>query len=452
MRGYSYTNSASRDRMSKELRIIPPGPAEVYDTNDDLLRWMGVQYERFGDIFSASIYGTNVYAINAPKYIEHVLLSAWQNYPKGQAIKRIGLLLGNGLMVSKGEFWKRQRRLIQPAFTRAALDGFTGIIISANLRLLARWESAAQANSAVNVTRDISAMILEIVLLTIFGGDFADVAPSFKVVTDEVSRDMEFAQIFSGLGNTIVEVAKKRQRENRVAEDFLGILMQARDRDTGNGMTHAQLAKEIMTLIVAGHETTASALNWTWYLLSHNTPIEEKLTHEIKNLFIDESHVASTWQKFVYCRQIIEEALRLYPPGWLMTRRAINDDQLGEYFVPAGTEIYISPYFIQRNPRLWEAPEQFNPHRFDEPGEIPRDKLAMLPFSVGPRNCIGEYLARMEMQIHLILIARRLRMQRVDNQVPRVLAGVNLLSAQDFIMRPQFSTTVRKDAPIKSAS
>jgi len=425
--------------MSKELRTLPRGPVEQYDTSDDLLRWMGEQFERFGDIFRASIYGTNVYAINAPKYVEHVLLNAWHNYPKGQAIKRIGLLLGNGLMVSKGDLWKRQRRLIQPAFSRTALDSLISIIVSSNVRLLARWESAAHAKSVVNVTRDISAMILEIVLLTIFGDDFSEIAPIFKVVTEEVSRDMEFARVFTGLGKTIVNVANKRQREKRGAGDFLGVLMQARDRETGEGMTNVQLAKEIMTLIVAGHETTASALNWTWYLLSHNSLVEDKLTDELRSLFKTDAQIANNWRDFVYCRHIIEEALRLYPPGWLMTRRAINDDHIGEYFVPAGTEIYISPYFIQRNPRLWEAPDEFNPERFEELRSSPRDKLAMLPFSVGPRNCIGEYLARMEMQVHLILVASRLRMQHVDNHAPKLMAGVNLLSAQDFFMKPQFT-------------
>ncbi|MGA2564123.1 MAG: cytochrome P450 [Steroidobacteraceae bacterium] len=432
--------------MSKESRTIPRGPADQYNTSDDLLRWMGEQFERFGDIFRASIYGANVYAINTPKYAEHVLLNAWRNYPKGQAIKRIGLLLGNGLMVSKGALWKRQRRLIQPAFSRTALDGLSSIIVSSNVRLLARWEAAALANSVVNVTRDISAMILEIVLLTIFGDDFSEVAPVFKVVTEEVSRDMEFAHVFSGLGKTIIDVANKRQREKRVAGDFLGVLMQARDRETGEGMTNAQLAKEIMTLIVAGHETTASALNWTWYLLSHSPLVENRLTNELRSPPNGDAPISSNWQNFAYCRQIIEEALRLYPPGWLMTRRAINDDQLGEYFVPAGTEIYISPYFIQRNPRLWEAPDEFNPERFEELRSTPRDELAMLPFSVGPRNCIGEYLARMEMQLHLIIVASRLRMQHVDNQAPKLIAGVNLLSAQDFIMRPHLRTTPSKDS------
>jgi cytochrome P450 len=147
-------------------------------------------------------------------------------------------------------------------------------------------------------------------------------------------------------------------------------------------------------------------------------------------------------KEFTYTRGVIEEALRLYPPGWLMTRRAVKDDQIGEYFVPAGTEIYISPYYIQRHPKLWEAPDLFDPDRFGSEESQDRPALAMIPFSVGPRNCIGEHLARMEMQIHLIMIAKHLRMRYEEKTSPALAAGVNLLSAQDFIMTPQLKATV----------
>src|SRR5208337_1190916 len=142
-------------------------------------------------------------------------------------------------------------------------------------------------------------------------------------------------------------------------------------------------------------------------------------------------------KNLTYTRRVIEEAMRLYPPGWLMTRRAIRDDQIGNYFVPAGTEIYIAPYFIQRHPRLWEAPDRFDPDRFDADASQSRDPLAMLPFSVGPRNCIGEHIARMEMQIHVMMIAKHLRLRYVDSKPPELAAGVNLLSAHDFIMTPE---------------
>jgi len=154
--------------MASELRRIPPGPVEKYSTDQDLLIWLGEQFARYGDIYRASIYGTNVYVVSAPEYVEHVLLKNWQNYPKGQAIKRIALLLGNGLMVSKGDFWTRQRRMIQPAFNRSALNALAGVITAANVELLGKWECAARAKASVNLTRDISLMILDIVLKSTF--------------------------------------------------------------------------------------------------------------------------------------------------------------------------------------------------------------------------------------------------------------------------------------------
>jgi cytochrome P450 len=423
--------------MTGEAQRVPPGPLEKYDNSEDLLVWLGEQFQRYGDIYKASIYGTDAYVLTGPQYIEHVLLKKWQNYPKGQAIKRIALLLGNGLMVSKGEFWTRQRRMMQPAFNRSALGALVGIITAANAGLLEKWERAANAKASVNVTRDVSLMILDIVLKSIFGDDYEEVEPQFRVVSEEAARNLEFAVVFTSLGKTILTVAERRREKTHAAGDFLGLLMQARDRESGKGMSDAQLVKEIMTLIVAGHETTASTLNWVWYLLSQNSKAEAKLSRELEALFGNPISSIDDLKPFTYTRQVIEEALRLYPPGWLMTRRAVQNDQIGDYFVPAGTEIYISPFYIQRHPSLWEAPDAFDPDRFASDESPEHRSLAMLPFSVGPRNCIGEHIARMEMQIHVMMIAKRLRLRYVETDAPVLAAGVNLLSARDFIMTPE---------------
>jgi cytochrome P450 len=429
--------------VTKTPGRIPAGPDEPYRIGDDLLEYLGRNFAQYGDIFRASIYGTDVYAVNAPDYVDHVLLKNWQNYPKGQAIKRIALLLGNGLMVSKGEHWMRQRRMMQPAFNRNSLAGFAGVITAANERLLGKWQQAGRAGVSVNVTRDVSLMILEIVLLSIFGDDYSTVAPRFQVVSDETARSLEFAIAFTSLGNMIPEVAATRRQQGRSGHDFLGQLMEARDRQSGEAMSDSQLSKEIMTLIVAGHETTASTLNWTWYLLAQNPQAEHKLAEELDGLKPGEIPAVDDLPRYRYVQHVIEEALRLYPPGWLMTRRAIREDQLGEYRVPAGTEIYISPYYIQRHPRLWTAPDAFNPDRFEPAGAADRHPLAMLPFSVGPRNCIGEHLARMEMQFHLIMIGSRLTLHSVGGDPPALAAGVNLLSAHDFIMTPELKPAPR---------
>jgi cytochrome P450 len=202
-------------------------------------------------------------------------------------------------------------------------------------------------------------------------------------------------------------------------------------------MPDGQLVREIMTLIVAGHETTASTLNWTWYLLSKSAEVEEKLSSELNAVPGSVSPEIGDLTKFVYTRQIIEEALRLYPAGWLMTRTALEDDHLGDYFVPAGTEIYISPYLIQRHPAFWDAPDHFNPDRFAPDESRPRHPMTMLAFSAGPRKCIGESFARIQMQIHLMTIAKHLRVRSASEQSIQLEAGVNLRNRHDFIMTPE---------------
>jgi len=419
---------------------IPPGPAENYSPAQEreLLGWMGGQFERFGNTYKASIYGTSVYVIRDPQHAQHVLRENWQNYAKGQAIKRVAMLLGNGLMVSEGEFWKAQRRMVQPAFHRKAIGALTKVITTSNVALLSKWEQAARDKVSVNVTRDLSAMVLEVVLISIFGADYERVAPHFNILSEESARNLEFARAFRSLAKIVLELAAQRREEKMISTDILGMLMGARDQNSGEVMPDRRLVNEIKTLIVAGHETTASTLNWIWYFLSQHPEAEEKLSNELNSLG-SEFPELDDLPKFAYTRRVIDEALRLYPAGWLLTRRALKNDQIGEYFVPAGTEIYISPYFVQRHPDLWEDPDRFNPDRFSPDRSQERHRLAMLPFSTGPRNCIGEFFARIEMQIHLMTIAGRLRMPWVDGQVPELDVGVNLRSKHDFIMTPEFA-------------
>jgi cytochrome P450 len=424
--------------MTPVCSRIPPGPVQKCNTSQDLLKWLQDQFEAYGDIYRASIYGSNAYVINAPQYLDHVLRRNWQNYKKGQAIKRIGFLLGNGLMVSEGEFWKSQRRMIQPVFHDKAIVNLINVITKANVNLLSKWTSAAEQNLQVNITSDISEMILEIVLVAIFGDDYGEVASHFAILSRDSARDLEFAQAFRPLRDIVGRIIAERRKLNKSATDMIGMLIAARDAESGKEMPDSQLVSEVMTLIVAGHETTASTLNWVWYLLSENSDVEEKLSEELWSTPCAEMVELNHLSKFTYTRQVIEETLRLYPAGWLMTRKALKDDQIGEYFVPAGTEIYISPYIIQRHPALWETPDRFIPERF-EPGQSrSRHELTMLPFSAGPRKCIGEMLARVEMQIHLMIIARRLRFRRTSNEPVELDVGVNLRSKHDFIMTPTF--------------
>jgi cytochrome P450 len=415
----------------------PPGSAEPYSPTRDLFHWMNEQFQLYGDIFKASIFGVSAYVIRNPDYAHHVLRKNWQNYARGQAIKRFALLLGNGIIVSEGEFWKRQRRMVQPAFHRNAVAALMGVVTAANTALLERWHQAAREGQSVNVTRDVSRMVLEVTLRAIFGTDYRQVAEPFNILSEESSRDLQFAQTFRLLRKLVGAVVAERRSTGRSDGDILGMLIEARDRKSGQGMSDPQVVNEVMTLVVAGHETTATTLNWSWYLLSKHPDIEQKMSEELDSVCTNGTPSLEGLSKFSYTRYVLEEAMRLYPPLWLMTRKAVDDDQLGEYFVPAGTEIYIPMYFIQRNPALWDDADRFDPDRFDPSGGEMRHELAQMPFGAGPRNCVGESLARLEMQIHLMTIARKLRLHYTATVTPELEAGVNLRSKHDFIMTPE---------------
>jgi cytochrome P450 len=285
----------------------------------------------------------------------------------------------------------------------------------------------------INVTRDLSLLVLEIVLRALFGDDYPAVAPHFLILSDEAARDLRFAQAFRALAKPVREVIVRRREQRAAATDIVGMLMTARDRDSGEGMAEAQLINEIMTLAVAGHETTASVLNWSWYLLSQHPDVADRLAAELA--------AASGPEPPPYLRSVLDEVLRLYPPGWLLTRRAIGDDRIGDYILPGGTEFYISAYHIQRNPDHWPAPDRFDPDRFARSAD--RHPLAMLPFSAGPRNCVGEALARLEIETHLASVAREMRLVYCGAAPPMLDAGVNLRSKHDFVMLPEIRAEAR---------
>jgi cytochrome P450 len=427
-----------QDERSDEIisACIPSGPKGEYCRTDNLLDWMGQQFETFGDIYKTSIIGTSVYVTRDPEFAHHVLVENWHNYVKGQSIRRVALLLGNGLMVSKGEFWKRQRRMIQPAFNHQVIGEWTDVITNVNSALHEKWQLAANKNESVNVTRDVSAISLEIVLRLVFGSDYEQVAFHFDLLLER-ARDMAFTNSFRAIRKIVLDIIDQRRRGSAGSHDILRMLMQARDSQNGESMHDDQLVSEVFTLIVAGHETTASTLNWTWYLISQHPEVERNLVDEVNSVTFSDFE---DLPRFLYTRQIINEAMRLYPPGWLLTWKALSDDYLREYFVPAGTEIYVPPYFIQRNPKMWKNPDQFDPDRFRANDSKLRHRMAMIPFSAGPRNCIGEHLARTEMQIHLLTIAGDLRLRYIGSTNMELDAGVNLRSKYDFIMYPETRT------------
>jgi cytochrome P450 len=413
----------------------PPGPAKPFDGSQDLLDWLGEQIERYGDIVKASAFGGDIYIVNDPKYVQHVLRKNWSNYRKGLATKKVGMLIGKGLMVSEGDHWIGQRKLVQPAFSMNVIRAMASYMQTSSRDLCDAWERHAERDEPINITHEISRNVLSIVLLTLFGEDYEFAERHFRILSDDTGRNMEFAQTFRGLRAVVAEIVATRRSRGGVSQDLVGLLLETRGADGSPAMNDGQLISEIMTLVVAGHETTATTLNWVWYLLSQHPEVEERLQLEVEPAQESSDDGPMDLTGLDYTRRVIEETMRLYPAGWLLTRRAIEDDQLGDYRIPARSEIYISPYFLQRNPAYWPDPERFDPDRFDPARAGVRPELAMLAFSAGPRNCIGQQYARLKMQLHVATIARRLKLRFLGSTTPAMEAGINLRSREDLWMK-----------------
>ncbi|HVY81298.1 MAG TPA: cytochrome P450 [Steroidobacteraceae bacterium] len=422
----------------------PPESELQFDigSTDDSLERMQELFARYGDIYRVYAPGRKsyTYVINHPDDVKRVLVSNHRNYTKGVGLDRVKILLGNGIMTSEGELWKRQRYMMQPMFHRRVITGFAQTIAAANDRLVTKWEAQAARGELVNVTDDMSELTLEIVLRSIFGPDLDRLASQtggnpFDVVTKDTARNLQFAYKFRQLGKVIADLVKRRRENREEHPDFLGMLMTARDKETGEGMSERELIDEVMTLVVAGHETTASALNWTWYLLSQHPDADAKLAAELAAAPVIDAPSLTEMEALGYTHRVIDEALRLYPPGWILSRRTIGPDVLAGYEIPAGTSVMLSPYILHRHPKFWKEPDAFRPERFDTEHEAERPRFAYMPFAAGPRHCIGESLALYEMLMHLYKVARRYRLTYATDRPIELEAQINLRTKHPLYMK-----------------
>jgi cytochrome P450 len=424
-----------------QTTALPPGPAEGFDLggSDESLALMRACFDRFGDIYRVFAPGRGVYnyVINHPDDVKRVLLSNHRNYTKGEGMDRVKILLGNGIMTSEGDFWRRQRRMMQPAFHRRVIDQFGALIEEVNDKFAERWAASAARAESINLTDDASELTLEIVLRSIFGADLARLERQmgvnpFEVVAKETNRDLKFAFRFRSLGKLVAELIERRRREPEQHFDFLAMLMDMRDRENDAPMSDKEMIDEVLTLIVAGHETTAAALTWTWYLVSQHPEVAEQLSAEAPispgPLGLDAA------ESLGFTHQVVQEALRLYPPGWLLTRRTIEADELGGYAIGPRTDVFISPYLLHRHPAFWSEPEHFRPERFAGADAAERHKFSYIPFAVGPRHCIGEGLAMFEMLVHVHRMSQRFRLSRAGDDPIELEAQINLRPRSNLLM------------------
>jgi len=403
----------------------------------DPLAFVTALAREYGDVVCLGMGGPiRAYLFHHPDGVKHILQDNNQNYVKGPIIGRVKVLFGEGLFTSEGDFWRRQRRLAQPAFHRERIAGFATTMVRRTAERLARWEPAIERGEPIDVGAEMNALTLTIAGETLFGRDLSGeasdagralavalavlahramsyVAPPIWVPT---ARNRAFRRAAATLDALVYDIIDARQRAHATGDDLLGMLMAARDEDTGEGMSRRQLRDEVMTFLLAGHETTAVALAWTWYLLARHPHIAEQARGEVIGCLGDRPPTVADLPRLPLARMVVEEAMRLYPPVWGVGRQTIAADRIGGYDIPAGAIVNLSPWVTHRHPDFWPDPERFDPERFRPGVERTRPRFAYFPFSGGPRLCIGEGFALMEMQLVVAMVLQRYRLTLVDER------------------------------------
>ena len=409
--------------------------------------------QRFGNIVALRRpNGRPALFVNDPAEIRRILVRQHARYRKGPGFERVKMLLGNGLIVSDGDVWRRSRTMIQPAFSRANMHRLIDVIASSCKERERRWSAVAETGGVLNITQETSDFALELILRSMFGDDYERYLLNsgtnpFAFLSEDQTRDLRVVLKVRELRELLLQIVSARRSSGGVEQfDFLSIYLAARDKD-GNGFADNELLDELVTLIVAGYETSAGTLNWAWYLLACNPGCHDRLVNDANaQLPAAGRFEADNVAAMAYTQGLLEETLRLYPPVWLFTRRATGDDSLTDYDVAAGTDIYLSPYILHRSEEFWPDPHRFDPDRFVAPsqnrqGEMKKGERPYFPFSLGPRRCLGEYFSFLEMKIHLGMLARKFRMSCIEADAPTLDLGINLRSASDIFLRPAFRTT-----------
>ncbi len=405
--------------------------------NDATRRRLDAWHAEYGPVYRVQRPDGNTAAewvIHEPEAVRDVLARRSRHFTKGQGLDRVKILLGNGLMVSEGDFWQRQRRLMQPAFRPQSLADFYSMIFDETRKMAEELGAAADANQPVAMVPRISELILVMVLKSVFGPDYDALVihddNPFRLLTAEPARDLSFARRFHILTRLVHRLLAKRCEQPAASNDFLGHLASA---VSDGAMSEREAVDEVMTLIVAGHETTASALAFAWHLLATHPDVLAKAQAAADSVDEDQLRVLGDGERgqLEWLDHIVAETLRLYPPGWLLSRRALTTVDVGGYYLDAGVQVYISPYILHRDPAIWVHPTGFDPGRFERPFDR-ASRFAYIPFAAGMRRCIGEQLARVEMRTHLVTLLRRFTPHPMDATPPSVEAGINLRPSSDI--------------------
>jgi cytochrome P450 len=425
---------------------LPPGPPDrswagfYREYSRDPLIYLAKLQQEYGDIVTLRAYNYRVFFLSHPDYIEEVLVTQSRKFFKGRILKANKRLFGNGLLTSEGDFWLRQRRLAQPAFHRARVASYGQTMVSFTERLLAEWRDGETRDVHTEMMR----LTLQIVAKTLFDADVdhnaLEIGKALEAIM-ELNADFRrlvltppwlptphnFRAILATrkLNKIIFRIIADRRASPRDTGDLLSMLLAAQDED-GSRMSDQQLRDEAITIFLAGHETTAIALSWTWWLLAQNPAVEAKLHAELDTVLAGRTPQIEDLPRLPYTEKVITESLRLYPPAWGMPRLAIEDVEIAGYTIPKGCGVSVSQWVVHRDPRWFEDPLAFRPDRWN--GELQKrlPRFAYFPFGGGPRQCIGNAFAQMEAALVLATIAQKFRFRLLPDHQVTPLASITL--------------------------
>jgi cytochrome P450 len=432
----------------KAVRTVssPPGPKghligdNLREYARDPLGFLSGCAQEYGDVVRLRFMGQNLFLLSDPDLIEYVLVENNRNFTKARILKRNRRLLGEGLLTSEGEFWRRQRRLAQPAFHRKSVAAYGEVMVTYAKRSLEAWRDG----QTIDVHEEMMHLTLEIVAKCLFDADLGarttDVGKAMKVALENFSSQRRLVRIPRGvptphnirfemaarnLDEIVGAIIEGRRKGGEYKGDLLSMLVLAEDED-GERMTDKQLRDEVMTLFLAGHETTANALSWTFWLLSLSPNAEAKLAEELERVLGDRTPTMSDLSDLPYVERVVKESMRLYPPAWVVGREAIAECEIGGYRMPAGTTALMSQWVMHRDPRYHENPERFAPDRWTAKYAKALPRFAYFPFGGGPRQCIGAGFAMTEACLLLATLAQRFRMDLAPGQRVEPYASITL--------------------------
>ena len=405
--------------------------------------------ERSEPILVFRVAGEKIYFFNEPDLVKEVLVTNHTKLQKGRGISRLKKTLGNGLLTSEGDLHRQQRRIIQPVFNHRNLQAYAGQMIASASRVSASWDDS----QPVNMTAAMMALTLSIVCQTLFG---TEVESETRRVGELMTKFTEaFPLLLSPFAGFLEKIGVRKLREGTAARtelhgivqrmiaerrskrsqgsDLLSLLFAAQDQETGNGMSEQQLEDEVTTIFMAGHETTAIALAWTFYLLAQHPGFDRELRSQLCHVVGDRPPELAQLPELTLLDQLIHESLRLYPPAWSIGRRAMEDLQIGSAEISKGSLLVASPWTMHRSERFYAHPTEMHPERWTEAFRRQLPKYAYFPFGGGPRQCIGEGFAWMELKLLLAVLLRDWRVELVPGQN----------------IRPKPSITLRSNRPIR---